>query len=201
MANCKSQFQRVRIRAIVLCESKISQNFKVVNFLMLKLKGGCLNLCWACLDQDTQSRHRQQVCPDCQEIFTEIETYNFVLMWLRSRMLISTLEKGLSRQSRKSRHLKMLVWSRSLNQDWEISILPWHHLPVLKVSTKIYQFVEVSDGEVPQKVYKMSIHLDKYWKVSIDPENIDSPDWKVSTLKNQKERSRPRRKSRHRKKS
>ena len=118
---------------------------------MLKLKGGCLNLCWACLDQDTQSRHRQQVCLDCQEILTEIETYNFVLMWLRSRILISTLVKGLFRQSRKSRHLKMLVWSRSLNQDqdWEISILPRHHFPVLKVSTEISQFVEISGGEVP----------------------------------------------------
>jgi hypothetical protein len=46
-------------------------------------------------------------------------------------------------------------------------------------------FVEIFDGEVPQKVSIMSRYLDKSWKVSTNLKNLDSLDENLDAAKSQ----------------
>jgi len=101
------------------------------------------------------------------------------IRWNVSKKKILTISKSLSQ------------WLRSLDRDWEISILSRHHLPVPKVLIEVVKSVKTWNFSICQdfwvwstskslnnfeKPWEILKSLDKSWKVSINLKNLDSLD-------------------------
>ncbi len=126
----------------------------------MKSKLGGLNLFWSCLDQDSQSRHCQQVFLDDRE---NLDSF---------KKLVSMIEKSRSRWrnlnfvSTPPSGPKSLDWDHNLSRFTKSIYFFYLNPSLVDFIIFLNQTFSICwDWEAPQKVSLMLRYLNKYWKV------------------------------------